>query len=68
LKFLDPREIFSVKELRKAIFYNMCDSFREFGKYLSFFGEEYPPITDNCISEIDEILKNNLLMEYIFYA
>ncbi len=53
LEFLDLSETFSEKELRKAILNNLRDFFLEFGKNLSFVGEEYPIIIDNEEFRID---------------
>ena len=53
LEFLDLSETFSEKELRKAILDNLRDFFLEFGKNLSFVGEEYPLVVDNEQFKID---------------
>jgi predicted nuclease of restriction endonuclease-like (RecB) superfamily len=53
LEFLDLSKTFSEKELRKAILDNLRDFFLEFGKNLSFIGEEYPLIVDNEEFRID---------------
>jgi len=53
LEFLDLSETFSEKELRKAILENLRDFFLEFGKNLSFIGEEYPLVVDNEEFRID---------------
>jgi len=53
LEFLDLSETFSEKELRKAILNNLRDFFLEFGKNLSFIGEEYPIIIANEEFRID---------------
>lgn len=53
LEFLDLRKIFTEKELHKAILDNLRDFFLEFGKNLSFVGEEYPLIIDNEAFNID---------------
>lgn len=53
LEFLDLSKIFSEKELRKAILDNLRDFFLEFGKNLSFIGEEYPLSVDNEEFRID---------------
>lgn len=53
LEFLDLSETFSEKELRKAILDNLRDFFLEFGKNLSFVGEEYPLVVDNETLRID---------------
>jgi len=53
LEFLDLSETFSEKELRKAILDNLRDFFLEFGKNLSFVGEEYPLIIDNEEFRVD---------------
>lgn len=53
LEFLDLSETFSEKELRKAILDNLRDFFLEFGKNLSFIGEEYPLVVDNETFRID---------------
>jgi predicted nuclease of restriction endonuclease-like (RecB) superfamily len=53
LEFLDLSEIFSEKELRKAILDNLRNFFLEFGKNLSFVGEEYPLVVDNEEFRID---------------
>lgn len=53
LEFLDLSKTFSEKELRKAILDNLRDFFLEFGKNLSFVGEEYPLVVDNEEFKID---------------
>lgn len=53
LEFLDLSKIFSEKELRKAILDNLRDFFLEFGKNLSFVGEEYPLAIDGEEFRID---------------
>jgi predicted nuclease of restriction endonuclease-like (RecB) superfamily len=53
LEFLDLSETFTEKELRKAILKNLRDFFLEFGKNLSFIGEEYPVVVDNEEFRID---------------
>jgi predicted nuclease of restriction endonuclease-like (RecB) superfamily len=53
LEFLDLSKTFSEKELRKAILDNLRDFFLEFGKNLSFVGEEYPLVVDNEEFRID---------------
>lgn len=53
LEFLDLSETFSEKELRKAILDNLRDFFLEFGKNLSFVGEEYPLVIDNEEFRVD---------------
>jgi len=53
LEFLDLSKTFSEKELRKAILDNLKDFFLEFGKNLSFIGEEYPVVADNNEFRID---------------
>jgi len=53
LEFLDLSKTFSEKELRKAILDNLRDFFLEFGKNLSFIGEEYPLVVDNEQFRID---------------
>ncbi len=53
LEFLGLSETFSEKELRKAILDNLRDFFLEFGKNLSFVGEEYPVVVDNETFRID---------------
>jgi len=53
LEFLDLSKTFSEKELRKAILDNLRDFFLEFGKNLSFVGEEYPLSVDNEEFRID---------------
>lgn len=53
LEFLDLSQTYSEKELRKAILDNLRDFFLEFGKNLSFVGEEYPLIVDNAEFRID---------------
>jgi len=53
LEFLDLSETFSEKELRRAILDNLRDFFLEFGKNLSFIGEEYPLVVDNETFRID---------------
>jgi len=53
LEFLDLSETFSEKELRKAILDNLRDFFLEFGKNLSFIGEEYPLVVDHEPFRID---------------
>jgi len=53
LEFPGLSETFSEKELRKAIFDNLRDFFLEFGKNLSFVGEEYPVVVDNETFRID---------------
>ena len=53
LEFLDLSKTFSEKELRKAILDNLRDFFLEFGKNLSFIGEEYPLVVDNEEFRID---------------
>ncbi len=53
LEFLDLSETFSEKELRKAILENLRAFFLEFGKNLSFVGEEYPITVDNETFRID---------------
>ncbi len=42
LGFLGLKEPFAEKDLRKAIIQNLRDFFLEFGKHLTFVGEEYP--------------------------
>jgi len=42
LGFLGLKEPFAEKDLRKAIVHNLRDFFLEFGKHLTFVGEEYP--------------------------
>jgi predicted nuclease of restriction endonuclease-like (RecB) superfamily len=42
LGFLGLKEPFSEKDLQTAIVHNLRDFFLEFGKHLSFIGEEYP--------------------------
>ena len=53
LEFLDLSKTFSEKELRKAILNNLRDFFLEFGKNLSFVGEEYPLVIDGEEFRID---------------
>ncbi|HCJ67420.1 MAG TPA: DUF1016 domain-containing protein [Elusimicrobia bacterium] len=53
LEFLDLTKTFSEKELRKAILDNLRDFFLEFGKNLSFVGEEYPLVIDGEEFRID---------------
>jgi predicted nuclease of restriction endonuclease-like (RecB) superfamily len=53
LEFLDLSKTFSEKELRKAILENLRNFFLEFGKNLSFVGEEYPLVVDNEEFRID---------------
>ncbi len=53
LEFLDLSKTFSEKELRKAILDNLRDFFLEFGKNLSFIGEEYPVVIDKEEFRID---------------
>ena len=53
LEFLDLSETFSEKELRKTILDNLRGFFLEFGKNLSFVGEEYPLIIDNEEFRVD---------------
>ncbi len=53
LEFLDLSQTFSEKELRKAILDNLRDFFLEFGKNLSFIGEEYPLVVDTEQFRID---------------
>jgi predicted nuclease of restriction endonuclease-like (RecB) superfamily len=53
LEFLDLSETYSEKELRKAILDNLRDFFLEFGKNLSFVGEEYPVVADDEEFRID---------------
>ncbi|MEK9149082.1 MAG: PDDEXK nuclease domain-containing protein [Candidatus Desantisbacteria bacterium] len=53
LEFLDLSETFVEKELRKAILNNLRDFFLEFGKNLSFVGEEYPLVVDGEEFRID---------------
>ena len=53
LEFLDLSEMFSEKELRKAILQNLRNFFLEFGKNLSFVGEEYPLVVDHEAFRID---------------
>lgn len=53
LEFLDLSETFSEKELRKAILDNLRDFFLEFGKNLSFVGEEYPLVVEGEEFRID---------------
>lgn len=53
LEFLDLSKTFSEKELRKAILNNLRDFFLEFGKNLSFMGEEYPLVIDEEEYRID---------------
>lgn len=53
LEFLELKETHSEKELRKAILDNLRDFFLEFGKNLTFVGEEYPVVVDNEEYRID---------------
>ena len=53
LEFLDLSETFSEKELRKAILENIRAFFLEFGKNLTFVGEEYPLVVDDETFRID---------------
>ncbi len=53
LEFLDLSKTFHEKELRKAILDNLRDFFLEFGKNLSFVGEEYPLVVDGEEFRID---------------
>ena len=53
LEFLDLSETFSEKELRKAILENLRKFFLEFGKNLTFVGEEYPLMVDDETFRID---------------
>lgn len=53
LEFLDLSKTYSEKELRKAILANLRDFFLEFGKNLSFVGEEYPIVIDDDEFRID---------------
>jgi len=53
LEFLDLSETYSERELRKAILANLRDFFLEFGKNISFVGEEYPLIVDDEEYRID---------------
>lgn len=53
LEFLDLSKTFSEKELRKAILDNLRDFFLEFGKNISFVGEEYPIVVDKEEFRID---------------
>ncbi|OQX19619.1 MAG: hypothetical protein BWK75_05485 [Candidatus Altiarchaeales archaeon A3] len=53
LEFLDLSKTFSEKELRKGILNNLRTFFLEFGKNLTFVGEEYPLIVDDEIFKID---------------
>jgi len=53
LEFLGLEDEHSEKELRKAILANMRDFFLEFGKDLTFVGEEYPLTVGNDKFYID---------------
>jgi predicted nuclease of restriction endonuclease-like (RecB) superfamily len=53
LEFLDLSKTFSEKELRKAMLDNLREFFLEFGRNLTFVGEEYPLIVDNEEFRID---------------
>jgi len=53
LEFLDLSKTFSEKELRRAILDNLRSFFLEFGKNLSFIGEEYPLAVENEEFRID---------------
>ena len=53
LEFLDLSETFSEKELMRAILENLRVFFLEFGKNLTFVGEEYPLVVDNETFRID---------------
>lgn len=53
LEFLDLAKVFSEKELRQAILDNFRDFFLEFGKNLSFVGEEYPLVVGGETFKVD---------------
>lgn len=53
LEFLDLSEIHSEAQLRKAILHNLRDFFLEFGKNLTFVGEEYPMEVDGEEFKVD---------------
>jgi len=53
LEFLDLSETYSETELRKAILANLRNFFLEFGKNLSFVGEEYPLVVDEEEFRVD---------------
>ena len=53
LEFLGLSEVHSERELRKSILANLRDFFLEFGRDLTFVGEEYPLTVGNDIFRID---------------
>jgi predicted nuclease of restriction endonuclease-like (RecB) superfamily len=53
LDFLGLEEVYSEKELRRAILSNLRDFFLEFGKNLTFVGEEYPLRVGDDFFKID---------------
>lgn len=53
LEFLGLTETHSERELRKAILANLRDFFLEFGRHLTFVGEEYPLVVDGEEYRVD---------------
>jgi len=61
LGFLGLKEPFAEKDLRKAIIHNLRDFFLEFGKHLTFVGEEYPVIVGGEDFRIDLLFYHRVL-------
>jgi len=61
LEFLGLTETHSERELRKAILANLRDFFLEFGRRLTFVGEEYPLVVDGEEYRVDLLFYHRLL-------
>jgi predicted nuclease of restriction endonuclease-like (RecB) superfamily len=61
LGFLGLKEPFAEKDLRKAIVHNLRDFFLEFGKHLSFIGEEYPVTVGDTDFRVDLLFFHRVL-------
>lgn len=61
LEFLGLTETHSERELRKAILANLRDFFLEFGRHLTFVGEEYPIVVGRETYHVDLLFYHRLL-------
>jgi len=65
LDFLGLKEPFAEKDLRKAIVHNLRDFFLEFGKHLTFVGEEYPVTIGDTDFKVDLLFFHRVLQALI---
>ena len=65
LGFLGLKEPFAEKDLRKAIVHNLRDFFLEFGKHLTFVGEEYPVTVAGRDFRVDLLFYHRVLQALV---